>query len=893
MLILLALNTSASTPGAVSAKSPSIPVAQTPHFTGRQAQLGAIRQRLGGFIAHSPSAVALWGMGGVGKTQTALRYWSQSVHDASKYPTYRHILFLHASDQQVLYAEVRRIVLGLGVVNEAALQRLGDKVIVESLLNWLRDAENWLLIFDNVQDINHIHPFRPGEGKGHILFTTRDKYLAELLCSRAMAMPLNPLTGTEGMELVRSIMGTALPQTTENDDSAQQVSDFALGLPLLIEQVAMFALSEGRSLLQSLERMRNKRTLLKARAIGSFHEHGLTAAAILITSFDSTQAKFPMAGALFQYLCFFEPSSIPMSLLTQGTKKMDRHLARDTTFVRGAIRTPEAEAAYQHRSLRQGFNLYDYDPWDLGWLRRILHIREFKKEYSHPNLPRVDTGRDIEMQTHWQNDILLKGVLDDPHQLNKALTQLEAAALVRLQPSRSTIWIHDVFAEAMKAYVADESEEQSIVKAHVAATLVWLAFPLPNERYKTRELCNQYLPHAESCVRHLKEIGGTVLMDDTTIGAELSHVIASAVFLSSQIHYDPDNPMNDTRVALLKKSVNYYKESLRGYTAAQKRLMAHPQMQGDKGRDRLITSIHMDMSFEEYCQVQGRDRKFYVPQRWFSECETFGNNAVWRAIQTAGRIGAVYWDLRDYDEAELWVRRAKAGIEWIWGPLIECIEVEEITKQLFSLKMQMEDWEGALIVAEELKTRYEALPDMGEGSVATISGFYPATELSCMMGRIYHKLGKWEDAKTWFLVGLRGYRWIHGSNGAGMWPILHELADACAAVGDWDGCLKWWLEAVQTLHGGRNDRFWENQVVLAFEGVKGAKARLEENKELEEALRKEIEQAQKVLEMYKIMVEHSRKIVEVGGEDLYSDEMTEETRKWLKVGEERGVTGLI
>ena len=829
-------------------------------------------------------------MGGIGKTQTSLRYGKSSVRGASTNPKYRNILFLHANGLDILYDEVCRNVLGLGIVNETTLQTLSASLIVESFLSWLRDTEDWLLIFDNVRDVNNIHRFRPGHGKGHIIFTTRDRYLADLLCGPDKVIELEPLTQAEGMELVRSIMRTSLPPTAENDSLARQVSDFALGLPLLIEQVAMSSLAAGRTLPQSMDMMKKKRReLLSAKAAGSSHEHNHTVAAILITSFETTQAKYPMAGALFQFLCKLEPSSIPMSLLTRSVNTMEPHLARPTMYPRGSVRTPEAEAAYQQRSQRQRFSLYDFNPWDPAWLRRILHTGEYKTEYLQPNLPRIDSRSDVEMQTSWQNNPMLKGVFDDSHQLNKAITQLEAAFLLRLQLSRSTIWIHDVFAAVMNAYIANESEELGKVTAHIAATLVWLAFPVPDSRPQRRDLCSQYLPHAVSCLGHLKEHGGPALMNDVAVGAELNHVVASTIFLSSIVHYDSDNPMNEPRVALLKKSVEHYKDALRGYNAAWKRVMAHPHMQGVKGRDRLIASIHTDMTREEHCQVQGRDPTFYVPDRWFSGCERFGNNALWRALQTAGRIGVCYWELRDYEEAELWLRRAKAGVEWIWGSSILCIEVQEMTKKLLSLKMEMEDWEGALVVAEELKTRYEALDDMGEGSVATVSGFYPATELSCTMGIIYHKLGKWEDAKKWFMVGLRGSREIHGRNGDGMWPILLALTGAYAEAGDWEGALRWWLEAVQTLHYGRTDRFWESRVLLASEGLERAEAEVEEQGKRDEGLRKETKQAQKVMKTYKGMVDHSRRIVQVGGEDLYSDEWTDEMRKWLKIGQERGI----
>jgi hypothetical protein len=48
-----------------------------------------------------------------------------------------------------------------------------QSIIVEAIKQWLQRHEGWLLLFDNVEDVNAVNVFRPTTGKGHILITTR------------------------------------------------------------------------------------------------------------------------------------------------------------------------------------------------------------------------------------------------------------------------------------------------------------------------------------------------------------------------------------------------------------------------------------------------------------------------------------------------------------------------------------------------------------------------------------------------------------------------------------------------------------------------------------------------------------------------------------------------
>ena len=846
-------------------------MAQTPHFTGRQAQLYNIRRQLGNFRNDDPGAVALWGMGGVGKTQTPLFYSKHTFHPTSAVPMYPYVLFLQANDQNTLFAEVRRNLLGLGIANEALLQTPDTRLIVERFMAWLQITEGWILIFDNVQNINDIHPFRPGRGRGHIIFTTRDKALAELLCPREKAIELFPLTAQEGIQLVRSIMDTDLSQTPDNDDTARQVSDFALGLPLMIEQVAMYAKFARQSLSQSLETMKNKRALLSAKAFASFHPGNLTMGAILITSFEAVAAKYPMAGALFQYLCHLEPSSIPMSLLTRGARDMDRYLSRPTTYDRGAVRSPEAEAHYQQRSQPQRFNLYDYNPWQLTLYKRMLHIGKFSKKSLRPGLPRIDSTSDIEMQRYWQSDAKLKGVFDDEHQLNKALTQLESAFLIRLLPKRNAIWIHDLFAELMMAYINEyESQERSMVKAHTAATLVWLAFPITQNKLVAWDKRSEYLLHAQSCLRHMKE-HGTLLMD-ANVGAELSHVVASRIWDRGGGRFACDG--EELRRADYEMSVEYYQDALKGYLAARKRFVAHSGFRGWKGMKRISDVTKSEMEDEIERQKMGKGPISYSPGRWMWERERFGSSAAWRYLQTLGAVGIVMDDLERYDEAVWYLRQAKKGTELLLRDSdIGVEEVMSISGLLMRTLKKKRDWEGALELAKE------QLVVVGKGGYLQVAG------QATVIGEILIKLGRGDEGLDCLKYALRQARGHYGWHGYDTFGWIEALVAGYEELGHWEASLDCWLDAMGTLL--LNDVAYDVwRVERWVTGYENARSKCEDNAGIPETLKEQIEVADRAVVFWKEAARNHREMEKLDLE-LLGYEMTDEMKEMLRIGKEK------
>src|SRR5438105_9002301 len=119
-------------------------------------------------IANSTTALtqpqAISGLGGIGKTQTAIEYAYRYRSD------YKAVLWVTADTRETLVSDFLNIAHLLNLPEKDAQDQ---SEVVVAVKRWLRDHVDWLLIFDNADDISMVKDFIPSEGKGHVLLTTR------------------------------------------------------------------------------------------------------------------------------------------------------------------------------------------------------------------------------------------------------------------------------------------------------------------------------------------------------------------------------------------------------------------------------------------------------------------------------------------------------------------------------------------------------------------------------------------------------------------------------------------------------------------------------------------------------------------------------------------------
>jgi hypothetical protein len=262
-------------------------------FTGRGAILEELHNELAGERKAAVLARALYGLGGVGKTQVALEYAHRYQAD------YDLIWWIPAEQPQAISLALAGLAERLGFqagdnaagAAKAALERLR------------RDAAGrWLLIFDNAGDPEDLEPYLPA-GSGHVMITSRNHGWAH----RAEPFEVDIFSRDESVaHLLRHVPGL-------DPRDAGKISAAVGDLPIAIEQAAAWLAETGMPAALYVERLASQAT--NTLGLNKPFDYALPVAATWNLSLDRLRERSPAAVRLLQILAFFSPEPISMTLL--------------------------------------------------------------------------------------------------------------------------------------------------------------------------------------------------------------------------------------------------------------------------------------------------------------------------------------------------------------------------------------------------------------------------------------------------------------------------------------------------------------------------------------------------------------------------------------------------
>ena len=265
--------------------------ARNPNFTGRGSDLDRLHAVLTGHP--KPTLCSLHGMGGVGKTQTAIEYIHRHADD------YDLVWWINAEEAMGIgdqFIELGREI-GLDVVPDVG-------VMVRSVHRALRDRSRWLLVFDNTETPRDVEHQLPPVGSGQVLITTRRDGFRAL----GDVLDLDVLEQADSVAMLQR----RAPDLTRSDAIA--ISRRLGDLPLALAQVAAY-LDQTR--LPASEYLR----LLETRA-ADLHSRGRTAghpdsiATIWSVSLDRLRAITPAAVQLLTLCAWLAPEPVPLDLFS-------------------------------------------------------------------------------------------------------------------------------------------------------------------------------------------------------------------------------------------------------------------------------------------------------------------------------------------------------------------------------------------------------------------------------------------------------------------------------------------------------------------------------------------------------------------------------------------------
>ena len=292
-------------PAAVSLAGPLTGLPRRPVrvFEGRDAALDllgrALGQRGGAVVTQ-----AVFGLGGVGKSELALQYAAARRRD------YGLLWWVTAADagqvEAGLAAMAGRLcpaVAVTGTTSDAADWAAG----------WLQAHDRWLLILDNVEDPADIEPLLGQLGGGHVIVTSRrDADWGRL----ADPVQLDVLAPDAAAQVL--ILGTGLHDAADVDAAGQVAAELGF-LPLALDQAAAYIVQQRITLAAYLGSLR--------RHPARMHAAGTSAPRTIARLWDLhitvIRDRNPAAARLLGVIVCYAPDAIPRAMLGGNTPRED------------------------------------------------------------------------------------------------------------------------------------------------------------------------------------------------------------------------------------------------------------------------------------------------------------------------------------------------------------------------------------------------------------------------------------------------------------------------------------------------------------------------------------------------------------------------------------------
>ena len=298
---------------------------RNPFFTGREDTLAHLHAALKSTkTASLTQAQAISGLGGIGKTQIAIEYAYRYRED------YKAIICINASTLDTLRNDYKTLATVLHLPEHDDPEQ---DIVVRAVKQWFTTHMDWLLILDNVDDLDMIAKFLPEYGVGEVLLTTRLQALGTI----AQSVEVKTMEQEEGITfLLRRIKAIAPEDSSiqiSSDIQAQaaKIVEELDGLPLALDQAGAYIEETRCGLPQYMHRYNTRRKELLLRR-GRFPiNHPDSVATTWSLSFHQVKQESEAATELLCLLAFLDPESIPENILIAGATELGPILSKATS----------------------------------------------------------------------------------------------------------------------------------------------------------------------------------------------------------------------------------------------------------------------------------------------------------------------------------------------------------------------------------------------------------------------------------------------------------------------------------------------------------------------------------------------------------------------------------
>lgn len=280
-----------------------IPYGLNPRFFSRDHEVDMVRKTLDPVQGHEKLRVmSIHGLGGVGKSQIALHYANTSMK------TYDVIAWIPSETQVKMTQALSKLAKKLGLPKGDDSE--DDYQASLKVKDWLNGSgRRFLLIFDNVDQIDILLQVWPSSEKGSILITTRSPSVASKRATEVMH--LESFSTEKALEALNSLTGLG-SHKDEDYAAANDICQLLGGLPLAIVQMSEYIRDRGCSYEEFLRIYRKSASKIHAKGETPMeYNHTLS------TVWDISLQNLPQdASTLQNFTAFFDPDKIEERLLT-------------------------------------------------------------------------------------------------------------------------------------------------------------------------------------------------------------------------------------------------------------------------------------------------------------------------------------------------------------------------------------------------------------------------------------------------------------------------------------------------------------------------------------------------------------------------------------------------
>jgi tetratricopeptide (TPR) repeat protein len=314
----------------------SVPIDTVEYYTERQDLSAAIAEKLRVHhpLASVPYALVMYGLGGSGKTQLALKYIEDHKNE------YSTVLWIDATDEESARASFQRCANDLQLQidsKQAQSSSLADSPLVQAVLQSLRNRKDidkkWLVVVDNADDVTWgIKKIIPRGRQGSIIITSQDGESRKLVGGGCEELRVGMMEAEEARALI--LRHLALDLDTVPDEILEECDKIAerLGyLALAVDLAGAYISNDDTDKIESLRQYLADYTRHQDDLLQSEYYCGLSADSKTVwTVWDTTLGKIEASyanvrpGLVLAFLAHFKGLVIQDELLRLASLGMLR-----------------------------------------------------------------------------------------------------------------------------------------------------------------------------------------------------------------------------------------------------------------------------------------------------------------------------------------------------------------------------------------------------------------------------------------------------------------------------------------------------------------------------------------------------------------------------------------